>query len=282
MKKNSLLLAFLFIVVSLSYAQEEASYWYFGQNAGLRFNAATGGVTAITDGQINTLEGCTSISDTNGDLLFYSDGRTIWNALHQPMPNANYFAGTGLLGDPSSTSSGLIVPKPQDPTKFYLFTVDEPHHENANVYPNQFTGTYSQGGTIPGQDDGFNNGLNYSLVDINLEDGLGDVNPLEKNIPLISYDITDPEAIKYKCSEKITAVKADDCSSFWVITHFVDTYYAYKIDINGVTTTPVISVVGPEVPISGYRRNALGYLKASPDGSKLVVAHLGFSYNSGW
>ncbi|WP_026755773.1 T9SS type B sorting domain-containing protein [Sediminibacter sp. Hel_I_10] len=281
MKKNSLLLAFLFIVASSSYAQEEASYWYFGQNAGLRFNAATGGVTAITDGQINTLEGCTSISDTNGDLLFYSDGRTIWNAQHQPMPNANYFAGTGLLGDPSSTSSGLIVPKPQDPTKFYLFTVDEPHHDNANVYPNQFTGIYAEGATVPSGDDGFNNGLNYSLIDINLEDGLGDVDPLEKNIPLISYDINDPEAIKYKCSEKITAVKADDCSSFWVITHFVDTYYAYKVDINGVNTEPQISVVGPEVPISGYRRNALGYIKASPDGTKLAVAHLGFSTQQG-
>ena len=258
--------------MTLCVAQQEASNWYFGQNAGLKFNATDGSVAAVTNGQINTLEGCTSISSTDGRLLFYSDGQTVWNANHNIMPNGDYFGGTGLLGDPSSTSSGLIVPKPQNDSKFYLFTVDEPHHDNANAYPAQFTG----GGVVPGQDDGFNNGFNYSLIDMDLQGGLGDVDATEKNIPLISYDPSDPEAIKYKCSEKITAVKADDCSSFWVITHFVDTYYAFKVDIDGVETTPVTSKVGPVVPISGYRRNALGYLKASPDGTKLVVAHFGF------
>ena len=120
------------------FGQNEASYWYFGQNAGLRFDATTGTVTGITDGQINTLEGCTSISDENGNLQFYTDGQTVWNRNHQIMANGDYFGGTGLLGDPSSTSSGLIVPKPEDPTQYYIFTVDEPHHENAAVYPNQF------------------------------------------------------------------------------------------------------------------------------------------------
>ena len=117
----------------------------------------------------------------------------------------------------------------------------------------------------------------YSLVDINLNAGLGDVDPLEKNVPLITYDITNPAEVDFKCSEKITAVKADDCSSFLVISHFTNKFYAFKVDVNGVNTTPVISEVGPEVPVSGYRRNALGYIKASPDGSRLVVAHLGFA-----
>ena len=103
--------AFLLICCSgLATAQNEASFWYFGQNAGLQFDADAGTVTAITNGQLSTLEGCTSISDTDGNLLFYSDGRTVWNRNHQVMQN-----GTGLRGDESSTSSGLIVPKPQDP-----------------------------------------------------------------------------------------------------------------------------------------------------------------------
>lgn len=264
-----------------SYSQQEASYWYFGQNAGLRFNAGNGTVTAVTDGQINTLEGCTSISDATGNLLFYTDGQTVWNQNHQIMANGDYFGGTGLLGDPSSTSSGLIVPKPQDPTQYYIFTVDEPHHNNASVHPNQFTGNYDSGGSVPVQDDGFNNGLNYSLVDITLDGGLGDVDPLEKNIPLVTYNPTDQDEISYKCSEKITAVKADDCSSFWVITHFVDRFYAFKVDTNGVDPNPMISTVGPVVPVQGYRRNSLGYIKASPDGSKIAVAHLGFASTPG-
>jgi gliding motility-associated-like protein len=280
MKKNYLVYVLLVISFQI-FSQNEASFWYFGDNAGLQFNAQNGSVSAITDGQIDTLEGCTSISDTEGNLLFYSDGQTVWNSNHQIMPNGNYFGGTGLLGDPSSTSSGLIVPKPNDPDKYYLFTVDEPHHNNAEVYPNQFSGTYDQGGTVPGQDDGFNNGFNYSLINMTLNGGLGDVDPIEKNIHLVTYNPTDPEEIKYKCSEKITAVRAEDCSSFWVITQFIDTFYAFKIDVNGVSTTPVISQIGPEISINGYRRNALGYLKASPDASKLIAANFGYANESG-
>ncbi|NRD19632.1 T9SS type B sorting domain-containing protein [Winogradskyella eckloniae] len=274
MKKNYLV--FILIITSVHlFAQNEASFWYFGQNAGLQFNAENGTVTAISGGQINTLEGCTSISDADGNLQFYSDGRTVWNSNHQIMSNGNYFAGTGLLGDPSSTSSGLIVPKPEDPTKYYLFTVDEPHHDNASAYPNQFTGIYDQGGSVPNEDDGFNNGFNYSLIDMTLNGGLGDVDAVEKNMHLITYDPSSTLDLQYKCSEKITAVRAEDCSSFWVITHFGDKFYAFRVDVNGVNTTPVISTVGPNIPISGYRRNSLGYLKASPDASKLIAANFG-------
>lgn len=276
MKKIGFVFLLLLVHVTI-FGQNEASFWYFGQNAGLQFDAASGTVTGITDGRIDTLEGCTTISDTDGNLLFYSDGRTVWNRNHQIMSNGDYFGGTGLLGDPSSTSSGLIVPKPQDPSKYYIFTVDEPHHDNASVFPNQFTDNYDSGGTLPDADDGFNNGLSYSLVDINLNGGLGDIDAVEKNLPLITYDSSILLHEAYKCAEKITAVKAEDCSSFWLITHFVNSFYAFKIDSDGVNTTPVISTLGPNISVEGYRRNALGYLKASPDGSKLVATHFGES-----
>lgn len=274
MKKVGFVFLLLILHTAIS-GQNEASFWYFGQNAGVRFDAESGTVTGITNGQTDTLEGCTSISDTNGNLLFYTDGQTAWNRNHQIMPNGNYFGGTGLLGDPSSTSSGLIVPKPDEPTKYYIFTVDEPHHNNASVYPNQFSGNYDSGGTVPIADDGFNNGLNYSLVDMDLNGGLGDVDVTEKNRPLVTYDSSITLHKEYKCSEKITAVRAEDCSSFWLITHFADSFYAFKIGDDGVNETPIISPVGPDIPVEGYRRNALGYLKASPDASKLVVAHFG-------
>ncbi|MEM9679170.1 MAG: CUB protein, partial [Bacteroidota bacterium] len=261
MKKNFSLFIIALCGV-LTFAQNEASFWYFGQNAGVQFNADTGTVTAVTDGQLSTLEGCTSISDTDGNLLFYSDGSTVWNRLHQVM-----FNGTGLLGDESSTSSGLIVPKPQDPDFYYIFTVDEPHHFNSS--DPQFAAQ------VDG--DGVNDGLTYSRVNILDAGGLGAVDATEKNIPLITYDVSIPIHEEYKCSEKITAVRADDCSSFWVITHFADSFYAFKVDTNGVSTIPVVSTVGPNVPVEGYRRNALGYLKASPDGTKLVSANFGES-----
>ncbi len=242
--------------------QGEANNWYFGQNAGISFNTTP--PTALTNGQVNTLEGCTTISDATGNLLFYTDGITVWNRLHTIMPN-----GTGLKGDPSSTSSALIVPQPNNPNLYIIFTVDEPHHFNAD----------NNAGTIDG--DGVNDGFMYSIVDVSLDGGNGDVISTQKNVPLTTYNTSNSLESLYKCSEKITAVKSDDCDSFWVITHFVDTFYAFRVNSTGVDPTPITSRIGVTVPVSGYRRNALGYIKASPEGNKLAVAHFGFATVAG-
>ncbi len=245
------------ILLSIStlniFAQGEADNWFFGANAGVNFSS--GSPVNIPGGQLNTLEGCASISDGSGNLLFYSDGSTVWNVNHTIMLN-----GTGLNGDDSSTSSALIVPSPNNDGIYYIFTVDEPHHDE-----NQFS----------------NHGLNYTAIDMSLDGGNGGVVTAEKNIQLITYVSTSAEEIKYKCSEKITAVKSSDCSSFWVVTHFKDNFYSFKVETTGVNPSPVTSNTPTTVPLSGYRRNALGYVKSSPDGSKLAVAHYGFATTMG-
>ncbi|WP_299439846.1 T9SS type B sorting domain-containing protein [uncultured Aquimarina sp.] len=252
----------LFLLGSSLYAQGEANNWYFGQNAGINFSTTP--PTPLTDGRINTLEGCTTISDATGGLLFYTDGSTIYTRNHGVMQN-----GTDLRGDTSSTSSALIVPQPNTPNIYIVFTVDEPHHFNAD----------NNSSTSDG--DGVNDGLLYSIVDMSLDGGNGAVVSGQKNIPLVTYDTSDTQESLYRCSEKITAVKSDDCDSFWVITHFIDTYYAFSVDQTGVNATPITSQVGVTVPISGYRRNALGYLKASPEGDKLAVVHFGLTNVTG-
>ena len=239
-------LLFLFIIFLASLditAQGEASNWYFGNGAGLIFDVNTGTVTtdASAINTIDTNEGCSSISDPNGNLLFYTDGRSVWNAAHQVMPNGNYNTGLGLLGDPSSTSSAVIIPKPGNADQYYIFTVDEPHHNNSWAFPNQgptdingntltqYDDNGGNGGFIPTADDGFNNGFNYSLVDLTLNGGLGDVVDSEKNVHLVTYNPNDSEQESYKCSEKITAVEHADGQSYWVITQFIDHFVYFFI-----------------------------------------------------
>jgi len=277
-----------FLVLSFPlFSQGEAANWFFGNGGGLIFDLNTDTVTStnVASSTMNTNEGCSSISDFNGNLLFYTDGRNVWDKNHQVMPNANYNAGQGLLGDPSSTSSGLIIPRPGNPTNYYVFTVDEPHHNNAWAYPNQgpadingnsldsYIDNSRNSGTVPNADDGYNNGLNYSLVDLSLNSGNGDVVATEKNRPLLTYDPDDDEQAAYKCSEKITAVEHSDGQSYWVVSHFMDTFYAFRVDENGVNMTPVTTQISPLVSINGYRRNAIGYLKSAPDGTKLAICH---------
>ena len=243
--KHLIIFVLTCIAFTTGHAQKQAANWYFGQSAGITFND-DGTVTELTDGRLSTAEGCTTISDIDGNLLFYTDGITVWDRLHRPMPNANFTNG-GLFGDPSSTQSAIVIPKPGDENLYYIFTVD----------------------TLgPNDPDDF--GFNYSTVDLRLNGGFGDVVPNEKNINLLS-----------ESSEKISAV-VKDCESeeLWVITFgpsnrvnnnviFYDTFYAYQITENGINTTPVVSLF-PSLNVADPR----GYLKFSPDGTKLACANV--------
>jgi gliding motility-associated-like protein len=253
MKIRAQFILILLILATPSFAQKEAAIWYFGQYAGLDFNS--GSPVALTDGQLNTAEGCTSISDKNGNLLFYTDGSLVYDKTHNTMPN-----GWGLMGHRSSTQSAIIVPKPNNPYIYYIFTVDQPLQVNADDNPLN-------------DDDPPNNGLNYSQVDLRLNNGLGDVVITEKNIHLITYDPNNSEEVKFKCSEKITAVQHGDGVSFWVITHFINNFYAFKISTLGVNKNPIKTNTPLNIPIGGYHYNAIGYLKTSPNGKKLAIAN---------
>lgn len=93
--------------------------WYFGENAG--FDFLNGDPVAITDENLMASpEGCASVSDINGQLVFYTNGSTIWNRDHEVMLN-----GTDIGGDSTSTQAALIIPFQDDNTLFYVFTTEQ-------------------------------------------------------------------------------------------------------------------------------------------------------------
>lgn len=223
--KNLLTFLLLFCAVTVL-AQGEANFWYFGENAGLNFN---GGTPVSINGSLNTREGCSSFSDSNGNLLFYSDGTTVWNKLHNPMSN-----GTGLKGNASSTQSAMIIPKPGSNSIYYIFTV----------------GAKIDGGKF---------GFNYYTIDMNEDSGLGDV---------ISGPIDLTEGKSDLWTEKVAAVKGAACQTFWVVSFAVNEFYAYKVSSSGVASNPIKSSV------SYTANDRRGYLKISPDGKKMAIAHM--------
>lgn len=206
---------------------KEANFWYFGTYQGLDFSS---GSPVVISGSLDSNEGCASISDkTTGQLLFYTNGDTVWNSTHMPMPN-----GFGLLGHSTTTQSATIVPKPGSSTLYYIFTL-----------------WWQAWG-----------GLTYSVVDMSLNGGLGDITI--KNVPLIT-----------PTTEKCVAVRHCNETDIWVITHEWNTnaFYTYLVSSTGVSA-PVVSNIGiVEGGNSGQGFEALGYLKASPNGKKLVAAH---------
>ncbi|PPK95885.1 gliding motility-associated-like protein [Nonlabens xylanidelens] len=233
----------IFICSAFAKAQLESSYWYFGINAGIDFTS--GNAVAVDNGQLVTGEGCATISDPFGNLLFYTDGSLIYDANHVIMPN-----GTGLKGNSSSTSSAIIVPLPGNSSIYYVFTVDT----DDSLYRNT-------------------EGLHYSIVDMTLNNGTGDVDPFNKNINLLPIT-----------SEKLTAITNAARDGFWIISQFEGTFYSYELTVSGLNTTPVSSQVAPfielinstvtNVDVAAMR----GYIKINARGNKLAAAH--FSNNT--
>lgn len=141
-------IAFTTFAVAPVIAQNTVNVWYFGDSAGIDFN--TGAPVVLSDGVMSTEEGCATICNAAGNLLFYSNGINVWNRQHIIMPN-----GSNLLGNMSASQSGIIVPRPTVNNLYYVFSVDD----------------------LGGAD-----GLRYSEVDMNLQGGFGDVTI--KNQPL--------------------------------------------------------------------------------------------------
>lgn len=206
-------------------------HWYFGNGAGIDFSSGT--AVADTTGALHTYEGCGVMSDTSGNLLFYTDGDTVWNKLHQPMPNGWGLNGCGNFG--SSEQAVLIIPQPRNDSLFYIFTTD--------CWENSGAG-----------------GFSYSIVNINVNNNLGDV--IIKNQTLFTPS-----------SEVVTSIKHGNYNAVWIITHECNTsnFYAYLIDSNGISLTPIISNVG------FILNDFTGFLASSPNGKLISLCNVGLS-----
>lgn len=209
-------------------AQKEASNWVFGVHGGLDFSCST---PQFYPTSFDGLEGGAAISSVNGELLFYTDGDAVWSRDNRIMPNGRGIGAlcSGYGNYASSTQSALFVPHPGQPNLYYIFTADC-------------------------AEDGFGVGLRYSVVDLSLNGGMGDV--VEKNKPLVA-----------NTGEKIAAVFQPNGKDVWVVTHGVlsDNFYAFSITSTGLDATPVVSSVGQ------YHTGGKGYMKFSPDGKRLAV-----------
>jgi gliding motility-associated-like protein len=207
------------------YAQKETSHWFFGFNGGLDFSS---GIPLPESGSpIATSEGTASISDpVTGNLLFYTDGTTVYDATHSPMPN-----GSGLNGCSSSTQAALIVPQPGSNHIYYIFTND----------------CIENNGLL---------GSNYSIVDMNLHSGLGDVTA-SKNILLHT-----------PCSEQLCAVKHANCEDWWIMTKELNTN-VYRLHC--LTSAGLLPSVNTAIGL-GLSLEPYGQAKFSPDGAHLAAA----------
>lgn len=207
--------------------QSQGSKWYFGNNAGLEFKDGSS-PTPLTDGKLSTIEGSSSIANTKGQLLFYTDGTIIYDKDGNPMKSiiGHDTTAVTLGGNTHSTESALIVPKPTCRGCEYLYYV--------------YTTSEVRGSKQ----------LTYSIVDMRLNKGKGAVT--NANIPVTTTPSTEQSA----------SVRNDRDSTYWVITHDYGTNQFRIIHLTKDDNKQVTTYKGGQVIDS--LTQAEGYVKIGP------------------
>jgi len=178
-------------------------HWYFGDKAGLDFSSGTPVVDM--NGQMSEWLGTTTMSDTSGNLLFYTEGISVWNKNHQIMPN-----GTNLCGLYGSANPMQIiaVPKPDNNNIYYVFSGER-------------DSILGHGKWV------------YSIIDMSQQGGLGDV------ISLQNFLLYDP------CAKITAVKHKNGIDIWIIVTKlFTNSFYSYLLTNTGINLTPVISNIG--------------------------------------
>ncbi|MFK8008665.1 MAG: PKD domain-containing protein, partial [Saprospiraceae bacterium] len=239
MKKIYPIILFL-IFATFLFSQKETNNWVFGNDNWLDFN--TDPVTAQDnfDLNINATRGTVSVSDKEGNLLFYSNARRVFDRNNQVMPNGDF---NTLV---TNTHPVAVFLKPNSEHSYYLI--------------------YKKFNNIPGSP----STLKWLEVDMTLNNGLGDVKTSTNN-EILGGDLLDNP------TGKITVARHDNLIDFWIISHEEnsDAYYAWLVTASGINSTPVISNIGIPIITLIIPDSANGQIKVSPNGKKIAVVNRG-------
>ncbi len=183
--------------------------------------------------------GNSAISDSTGNLLFYTNGCLVADSSHQIMNN-----GTGInnntnawYNDNGYPAKTLIMPKPNSPNQYYLF-----HLEYTTFSDGQINSVFPRW-------------FNYSIIDLSENNGLGDV--ISKNIVLLDDSIGGG-------GTQLTACKHANGEDWWILLpkYTSNAYYRFLLTSD--------SLYGPFRQEVGYSFSWIDWSGQdifSPDGS---------------
>ncbi len=238
MKKIFFLLVFILNSV-FSFGQFRGNNWCFSDSIGLNFNSGSPipFETVLSNyGSGDVVENSSCISDENGQLIFYSDGRRVWDRNNDSvcvMGTSNY--------SPSITNGTIYLPFPG--------------HEDSLIY--QF---YINRTGPP-----YRQKLYYSIFNKNLRNGFGDIFNNQANLLAVDVD---------SISEQLTAIKHGNGRDWWIIAKKsgANDFLRLLLTENGIEFIDSSTSGGLKLqsPTEG------GEISSSPDGTKIgeVFLHL--------
>ncbi|MFD2568059.1 BspA family leucine-rich repeat surface protein [Pseudotenacibaculum haliotis] len=247
MKKITLFAVVLLVCTTVfSQTGKVNNNWYFSSSTtplGVTFNNPNGSPSVLTDSQAENEKAASSVSDSSGNLLFYFDGIKVRNKHHQVMPN-------GVLEHlPNTTNEiaeeAIIVPDITNNDRYYIFIA---HNSYLNLTES---------------------GYYYSIVDMSLDSGNGDVvqnvgGPLLDANGLLSLTTNNGHKRLASYYNKVQNI-------IWItiLDGFNRKILTYKMDSNGFSDIPV--QVSSDVTFDQLSLTE-GGMRISPDGSKIAMS----------
>ncbi len=237
---------FSFIIIFLcslfpgfTFSQGEWNNWIFGQHAGITFNSGSPVPITTVSPLYYARYSQVTVSDSLGNLLFYAENNVykseyVFNRNNIQMPNGNLYNGN-FQNTPQPLFS---VQNLTDDSTYYLFQMIDP-------FP--LTGV---------------GGLFYSVLDMRLDGGLGDIVPGQKSVLIYSGRHT---------ASVLTGTRHHNNKDAWIIVRNHtngNTYLSYLVNSSGIDTTPIVSSSLFSLTDSNYM--SLNSIKISPDATKLI------------
>ncbi len=229
---NKSLFTIAFILLSSFCLGQQGNVWTFGVGARLDF---VNGVNPpnVSTSAISSYEGCASISDNLGNLLFYTDGISIFD-------NNDNVIQTGLSGNWSTAQSGVIVPEPgltvgSSTNRYFIFSVPAFASER----------------------------IRYTILDYS--SGTPIILPSNVNLTLPDHNVAQ------NTCEGITVARHCNGIDYWVISHEFgnNRFKAYLVSNSGISQ-PVLSNIGPIATTGNNNINSACCMKLSPNNRKLA------------
>jgi uncharacterized protein (TIGR02145 family) len=232
----------LILFPGFSFSQGEWNNWVFGVHAGITFNTVPpspfNNIIPFFSGDPSSA----TASDSTGNLLFYAcdahSGHWVFNRNNLLMPNGLLFNN---LPESEGMQSLIIVPEITDDSIYYLFSLIG--HDATNTY----------------------NGIYYSIINMRLDNGLGDVVPGSALTPLPGSRQT---------MYSITCTRHHNNNDVWIVARnaYNSNYYlTYKITASGIDTIPILSQSTVNVNFPAV--NQVYFMRISPDGKKFVCLY---------
>lgn len=239
-----LLFFLLLLPANKALAQLEGNMQYISYQGIIDFNCGVKSYQANHAMKSYQSRLSSSIADSNGNLLFYVFDNSVFTKTHKFMQGGERTLSYDTIGPAEQTT--WIVPHPADKNKYYIF-----FRENTNGEPRKIMPT-----------------INYAIVDISLNDGLGKVIEIKR-------DLYPGESKSH--SSPIFATKHRNRTDSWVCYWDLDLVPDLNSDSMGFWKINKLHVSAAGISRSQSLIRHTGAnpqtINFSPDGKKLFIVY---------